>query len=282
LGNYPGAYPGSSGVASGPGYGSGAGWFAGSSGHVRPGFTSINSTYSRDHVFICPAHFRVPKGLDYVVRVGGKLYPDCGAPCKGMFFSESEVHFSRIWVVVWGSICMASCLFTVLTFLLDVRRFRYPERPVVFLSVCYFMVALAYVIGYVMGDTVSCNAPFDPPPDFSVPKEDMVSTITQGTKRESCTILFMLLYYFEMAANLWWVVLTLTWFLAAGLKWGHEPIEAKSHYFHLVTWALPAALTIAILAMGKVEGMYFRYFIHFMMKSLFKNQYFPLLFKVMY
>jgi frizzled protein 1/7 len=65
----------------------------------------------------------------------------------------------------------------------------------------------------------------------------------------------MLLYYFEMAANLWWVVLTLTWFLAAGLKWGHEPIEAKSHYFHLVTWALPAALTIAILAMGKVEGV---------------------------
>jgi hypothetical protein len=70
LGNYPGAYPG--GVASGPGYGSGAGWFAGSNGHVRPGITSINSTYSRDHVFICPAHFRVPKGLDYVVRVGGK------------------------------------------------------------------------------------------------------------------------------------------------------------------------------------------------------------------
>ena len=62
---------------------------------------------------------------------------------------------------------------------MDVRRFRYPERPVVFLSVCYFMVALAYVIGYVMGDTVSCNAPFDPPPDFSVSKDDMVSTITQ-------------------------------------------------------------------------------------------------------
>lgn len=67
----------------------------------------------------------------------------------------------------------------VLTFLLDVRRFRYPERPVVFLSVCYFMVALAYVIGYAMGDSVSCNAPFDPPQDFSVDKADMVETITQ-------------------------------------------------------------------------------------------------------
>ncbi len=72
---------------------------------------------------------------------------------------------------------------------MDVRRFRYPERPVVFLSVCYFMVALAYVIGYVMGDTVSCNAPFDPPPDFSVSKDDMVSTITQV--KNFCTIVFI-------------------------------------------------------------------------------------------
>jgi hypothetical protein len=56
----------------------------------------------------------VPKGLDYVVRVGGKVYPDCGAPCKGMFFNESEVRFSRVWIVVWGAICMASCLFTVI------------------------------------------------------------------------------------------------------------------------------------------------------------------------
>ena len=67
----------------------------------------------------------------------------------------------------------------MLTFLLDVRRFRYPERPVVFLSVCYFMVALAYVIGYAMGDSVSCNPQFDPPPDFPAAKHDMVSTITQ-------------------------------------------------------------------------------------------------------
>lgn len=33
-----------------------------------------------------------------------------------------------------------------------------------------------------MGDSVSCNAPFDPPPDFSVDKSDMVETITQVYK----------------------------------------------------------------------------------------------------
>lgn len=48
--------------------------------------------------------------------------------------------------------------------------------------------------------------------------------------------------------------LALAWFLAAGLKWGHEAIESRSHLFHLVAWAIPAIQTIFVLAMGKVEG----------------------------
>ncbi|CAH2066571.1 unnamed protein product, partial [Iphiclides podalirius] len=42
--------------------------------------------------------------------------------------------------------------------------------------------------------------------------------------------------------------------MAAGLKWGHEAIEANSQYFHLAAWAVPAIKTISILAMGKVDG----------------------------
>lgn len=76
----------------------------------------------------------------------------------------------------------------------------------------------------------------------------------QGTKKEGCTIMFMLLYFFTMASSIWWVILTLTWFLAAGMKWGHEAIESNSQYFHLAAWAIPAIKTIAILAMGKVDG----------------------------
>jgi len=82
----------------------------------------------------------------------------------------------------------------------------------------------------------------------------MASTITQGTKHELCTVLFMILYFFGMASSIWWVILTLTWFLAAGLKWGHEAIETNSQYFHLAAWAAPAVKTVTILAMGKVEG----------------------------
>lgn len=209
---------------------------------------------AKDLGFVCPVHFKIPKNLDleYSLKVGDKIEFDCGAPCNGMFFSEDEKNFARLWIVVWAILCSLSCLFTVLTFLIDTDRFRYPERPIIFLSVCYLMVAAAYVLGWGAGDSVSCQGPF--PSTVSGTRLPNISVITQGTKHEPCTILFMVVYFFSMASSIWWVILTLTWFLAAGLKWGHEAIEANSQYFHLAAWAVPAVKTISILAMGKVDG----------------------------
>lgn len=39
---------------------------------------------------------------------------NCGAPCYGMFFAESERTFLRYWVGSWAAVCCASCLFTVI------------------------------------------------------------------------------------------------------------------------------------------------------------------------
>lgn len=206
--------------------------------------------------FVCPVQFKIPDNLDleYSLKVGDKIEYNCGAPCNGMFFSEDEKKFSRLWIGIWATFCALSCLFTVLTFLIDTDRFRYPERPIIFLSVCYLMVAAAYVTGWSAGDSVSCQGPF--PSTISGTRLPNISVITQGTKHEPCTILFMIVYFFSMASSIWWVILTLTWFLAAGLKWGHEAIEANSQYFHLAAWAVPAIKTISILAMGKVDGNY--------------------------
>lgn len=211
--------------------------------------TPYSSGKGRDIGFVCPEQFKVPEILEYRFKVGQKNEKNCGAPCKMMFFSENKRQFSRVWVGTWSIMCAVSCLFTVCTFLIDTDRFRYPERPIIFLSLCYLMVALAYVIGFLAGDSIACRDPF-PSKHGTI----TVHTITQGTKYEFCTILFMVLYFFTMASSVWWVVLTLTWFLAAGLKWGHEAIEANSQYFHLAAWAIPAIKTIAILAMGKVDG----------------------------
>ncbi|XP_007261127.2 frizzled-7a [Astyanax mexicanus] len=197
--------------------------------------------------FTCPLQLRVPSYLNYHF-MGEK---DCGAPCEPtkpnglMYFREEEVKFGRLWVGIWSVLCCASTLFTVLTYLVDMRRFRYPERPIIFLSGCYFMVAVAYAAGFFLEDRVVCIDRFS---------DDGYRTVAQGTKKEGCTILFMILYFFGMASSIWWVVLSLTWFLSAGMKWGHEAIEANAQYFHLAAWAVPAVKTITILALGQVDG----------------------------
>ncbi|XP_077997162.1 frizzled-2-like [Glandiceps talaboti] len=206
--------------------------------------TTQPSEYAQ-HPFTCPEELRVPVNLDYSF-LGAE---GCGAPCENMFFNEeAQIEFARIWIGIWSILCAASTLFTVSTFLIDMPRFRYPERPIIFLSACYFMVSLTYVVGFVsytIQDEIACNLPFE---------VGGWATAVQGTKKEGCTILFMILYFFSMASSIWWVILSLTWFLAAGMKWGHEAIEANSQYFHLAAWSVPAVKTIAILAMSEVDG----------------------------
>ncbi|EDW34818.1 GL21009 [Drosophila persimilis] len=113
--------------------------------------------------FVCPVQLKTPLGMGYELKVGGKDLHDCGAPCHAMFFPERERTVLRYWVGSWAAVCVASCLFTVLTFLIDSSRFRYPERAIVFLAVCYLVVGCAYVAGLGAGDSVSCREPFPPP-----------------------------------------------------------------------------------------------------------------------
>ena len=208
---------------------------------------------NKNFKFRCPPEFEVPAHLDYKIRYKGEIVRECGMPCGDSFFSKEKRDFAWLWIGVWSCLCVASTLFTVLTFLVDMQRFRYPERPIIFLSGCYCIVAIAYIVGFILRDDVACTGPYEPQTE-GFPPERMVRVVAQGTKKEGCTILFMMLYFFSMASSIWWVILTLTWFLSAGMKWGHEAIESNSQYFHLAAWAVPAIKTIAILAMGQVDG----------------------------
>lgn len=71
---------------------------------------------------------------------------------------------------------------------------------------------------------------------------------------QACTLFFMVLYFFTMAGSVWWVILTITWFLAAVPKWGSEAIEKKALLFHACAWGVPGALTVTLLALNKIEG----------------------------
>ncbi|KAJ8291206.1 hypothetical protein GJAV_G00022600 [Gymnothorax javanicus] len=202
----------------------------------------VSDAARRDYGFWCPRELKVDPDLGYVF-LGTR---DCSPPCPNMYLERDELRLARYAIGAFSVVCLSATLFTFLTFLIDMARFRYPERPIVFYAVCYMMVSLTFLLGFLLEERVACNG--------ARPALGREATVTQGSHNKACTLLFMALYFFTTAGSAWWVVLTVTWFLAAVPKWGSEAIEKKALLFHAGAWGVPGALTVALLALNKIEG----------------------------
>ncbi|XP_026563553.1 frizzled-5 [Pseudonaja textilis] len=167
---------------------------------------------------------------------------NCAIPCFQPYFTQDEKTFATFWIGLWSVLCFISTFTTVATFLIDMERFRYPERPIIFLSACYLFVSIGYIIRLIVGHAnVACN-------------KDYNHIHYETTGPALCTVVFLLIYFFGMASSIWWVILSLTWFLAAGMKWGNEAIASYSQYFHMAAWLLPSVKSITVLALSSVDG----------------------------
>ncbi|PAA48068.1 hypothetical protein BOX15_Mlig017513g1 [Macrostomum lignano] len=168
--------------------------------------------------------------------------PNCAMPCEGLFFSEKDRdrQFASVWIGMWSILCAVSSTVTVLTFLINSKRFNYPERPIVMLSACYVMVSAGYIVRLAVGpQTIACDG----------------RVLRYGSSGPwLCTVVFLLTYLFGMASCVWWVMLCVAWFLAAGLKWGSEAIAKYSEVFHCIAWVLPIVKFILVLTFSLVDG----------------------------
>lgn len=188
-------------------------------GSELPATTPVSpASAKRDLGFWCPLQLKTKPGL------GSSFLgtQDCAPPCSNMYFKPHDIDFAKSFIGVCSIICLGATLFTFLTFLIDVKRFRYPERPIIFYAVCYSFVSLIYFIGFLLGNNAACTKAAHPAG---------VDTVVLGSQSKGCTLLFMLLYFFSIAGIVWWVILTITWFLAAGPKWSCEAIEKKAVRF---------------------------------------------------
>ncbi|KAM9305268.1 frizzled-5 [Gastrophryne carolinensis] len=173
-------------------------------------------------------------------RIKTGQVPNCAVPCFQPYFTQDEKTFATFWIGLWSILCCISTFTTVATFLIDMERFRYPERPIIFLSACYLFVSIGYIVRLIVGhENVACN-------------RDHIHYETTGPAL--CTVVFLLIYFFGMASSIWWVILSFTWFLAAGMKWGNEAIASYSQYFHMAAWLIPSVKSIAVLALSSVDG----------------------------
>lgn len=160
------------------------------------------------------------------------------------YFSDEAKTFAKGWVVFWSVLCFLSTLVTLLTFLLDMSRFQYPWRPVIYLALSFHIHTLGYFLAFIVG-----------PRSVTCPGGSYVETDSKWTWAHTpCILVFGLLYYSMVAAFLWWFILTLCWFLSSAYKWTNEAISQFALFYHTAAWVLPLILTISVLAARVVSA----------------------------
>lgn len=218
--------------------------------NYNPSYTSTGSKRkkkvkdkesSKRHYGLCHQYKYVDQY--YFINSTGRCAHNCTAD---ILFTHENKGFAEYWTAAWSCLCFLSTSFTLLKFLSNSSRYRYPERIIILLAANYNVYSIAYFIRLIAGrDNVSCH----------VDSQHQVSILVQeGLDNANCTIIFVLLYFFGMASTVWWVILTITWFLSSGLHWSSEAIQRKCSYFHLTAWGLPALKTIAILVMRLIDA----------------------------
>jgi hypothetical protein len=79
-------------------------------------------------------------------------------------------------------------------------------------------------------------------------------SIFRSGETASCTVVFILIYYFVMAGVVWFVMLAYSWdihFKALGTV--RDDLSKKTAYFHIISWCLPLVLTIVCLSISVVS-----------------------------
>ncbi|GIY47425.1 frizzled-4 [Caerostris extrusa] len=171
----------------------------------------------------------------------------CAASCTANInFTLNNKDFVDDWLAGWSILCFLCTFFNFLVILLGDYRFRFPEGTIVYISGCFNACAIAYLIRVFAGRYfTSCN--IDPQHNASI-------LIQEGLDNMPCTIIFVILYFFKMATDGWWLILCITWYLSTNRKWKQERLLGLSNIFHLFAWGVPSIFTIIVLVMRIIDA----------------------------
>lgn len=157
--------------------------------------SSRNFLSSRNNVHIAPCSRYSKSNLYVYVNRSGRCAPLCD---KDILFSANDKKLAEVWLSVSAALCFLSSLLAVFTFLVDSGggRFRYPERPLVFLALCYNLASVGWGVRAAAGrNAVACH------PDPNYTSQLLLSQ--DGLGNPNCAVVFLLLYYFGNAAAVW-------------------------------------------------------------------------------
>ncbi|XP_070156098.1 protein smoothened isoform X4 [Polyergus mexicanus] len=133
-----------------------------------------------------------------------------------------------------------------ITFLIDWRSAnKYPALVIFYINGCFLVSCIGWLVQFTPSgrEVIICR------------KDGTLRMREPSGENLSCVVVFVLVYYFLMAAMVWFVILTYAWHMSfRALGTIQDRINKKSAYFHLIAWCVPLVLTVAIMALGRIDG----------------------------
>lgn len=189
---------------------------------------------------------------NFTLNEQGNCVYKCGADA---FFTSYQKKIVETCILVFAVLCFIFTLFSLITFWTESTRFKFPERPVLFLTLCYNLLSICYLLKIFYQK--STNVPeSDEMHDFNGLSTSIKATeigANQCSINSQCLAYFIIINYLIISASFWWLIFALCWWLSTAKQWSPEALERKSGLFHVLAWLLPLASPIAALLFGAIK-----------------------------
>ncbi|KAH8289215.1 hypothetical protein KR054_001930, partial [Drosophila jambulina] len=214
--------------------GGGVGVGGGSAAVSAPGATQGLASLT----ILCPQNF-----------TGSHLDPDvCVPQCqRDAFHTTAQKKLSESMILGLSAVCFVLTLFALVTFWAEPTRFGYPERPVLFLCLCYNLFSVCYLERIVFHNQARSLAQLQEqgrsPPGLR----------SACLLSPPCLASYITTSYLSLCAASWWLIFALCFYLSSHKKWSSEALEKRSGLFHVLAWVPPLAPPIAALLLDRVR-----------------------------
>lgn len=180
---------------------------------------------------------------DGLVPRTGSMFAEisnCSEPCPGVHTSDADNVFATAWLSIWSVLCLLLSIATIVCWSISYRSYHYPQTPILHIAVCYAGISLTYIIALAAGEQTICYIVDETAGANS-------SGVADGKfSTAPCILTFVVGYFFTVASWFWWLIVAITWFLQAPLKFQGNTTEMKGLQviYHLVAWGVPLLLTV--------------------------------------
>ncbi|XP_020806210.1 frizzled-3 [Drosophila serrata] len=219
--------------AGGGGGVAGAGGSAAGSGSGGGGATQGLASLT----ILCPQNFS-----------GSHLDPDvCVPQCqRDAFHTTAQKKLSESLILGLSAVCFVLTLFALVTFWAEPTRFGYPERPVLFLCLCYNLFSVCYLERIVFHNQARSLA--------QLQEQGRPAGLRSACLLSPpCLASYITTSYLSLCAASWWLIFALCFYLSSHKKWSSEALEKRSGLFHVLAWVPPLAPPIAALLLDRVR-----------------------------